>query len=282
MNRVWLILDCSYLCHRAFHTMAGLKNKGESTGVAFGFLRDVAYLQDKLGTRNVAFCFDSPTKKSLRRDMFPGYKKKTKVFTPEQELAYKDFRRQLVLLRDDYLPSVGFKNIFFADGYEADDFIASCCQSLSEEDEAFIVSSDHDLFQLLSDNVVMWNPITKKAYTKDDLKRDYGVTPKQWIKVQAIAGCDTDAIPGVPGVAEKTASKYVLGELGKHLKSYQGIEDSFEGEGLFYRNLRLVRLPFEGTLKVEFREDQLNRVAWQRIAKQLGAKSLRDIQGFGL
>ena len=72
----------------------------------------------------------------------------------------------------------------------------------------------------------------------------YKVTPEDWGKVKAIAGCSSDGVPGVSGVGESTACKYLTKMLPKTYKTYKTIEKSTE---LINFNKQLVILPFKGT-----------------------------------
>ena len=103
-----------------------------------------------------------------------------------------------------------------------------------------IVSTDQDLWQLLSgDRVTVWNPRTKKMLTEQAFRERWGIGPSQWADVKAIAGCPGDGVPGVPGVGEKTAAKFMAGRLKDTTKAYNRV---VEANDLWERNLRLVRL----------------------------------------
>ena len=86
--------------------------------------------------------------------------------TDEEKEAYWDFRQQVAKLRKEYLPAIGFRNILHQQFFEADDVIASVCQYSLKGSQGIIVSSDHDMFQLLAlPNVIMWSPKLNKAVT---------------------------------------------------------------------------------------------------------------------
>lgn len=286
MSRTWLILDGNNLMWRAFHAFRGLSHAGGGTGALYGFMKDLAMFQDHYATRNVVFTFDAG-KKLKRQEAWPGYKQKRheRKLTDEQLESVIDLRRQMKNLRDTYLPYLGYKNVFWKNGYEADDIIASVVGNLPNRDEAVIISSDKDLFQLISSKVVVLNPTSKKVYNQQLLLQEYGVTPDLWLKVKAIAGCSTDEVPGVKGVKEKTAAKFVNGgklpdkkrlDIRKWLKSPK-----------YKISLDLVRLPYTGTPDYVPVEDALNVKRWRKLCRKLGMKSLVDKAptpevGFGL
>ncbi len=192
--------------------------------------------------------------------------------TDMEKEAYSELRTQINLLRTKHLPELGYRNVFAAEGYEADDVIASVCKHLPEGERAVIVSTDKDMYQLLSSQVTIWNPVRKCILTVAWLKQTYLCTPKQWIEVKAIAGCGTDEVEGIKGVGDKTAVKYLNGLLAPHLKTFQDIEANLD---LIQRNRKLVKLPYPGTPIFEVREDELDPAKWTEFADSLGMKSLR-------
>ena len=277
MPTTWLLLDCPFLCRRAQHSTGSLAFAGEPTGVLFGFLRAVIELQRRFGTEKVLFCWDQG--RPLRKTLFPEYKQsRWKKERTEEEKAVEDgYQQQVRLLRTEYLAGLGFRNNFSAEGYEADDMIASLCDTLlveHPEDSIVIVSADHDLYQLLDSHTVLWNPSSKKLMTDQILREHYFVRPDQWAKVKAIAGCRSDGVPGVHRVGERTACWYLNGSLAEKAKAYQAIED---GWGLVVRNLPLVALPFPGTPTFEPQEDDVRPSKWRDLTERLGMGSLRDL-----
>lgn len=274
MSKTWLILDCSYLCHRAFHTMRDLTYREVATGVIYGFFRQLLDLQSQFDTGHVVFCFDS--RKSKRRDLFPRYKasRRTKELTVEEILAYKEMRRQMRDLRRRHLPRIGFRNVFCQRGHEADDLIASVLQrSLSEDDEAIVVSADHDLYQLLRGGVVLYDPFGNQRTTLQSFHRETGLSPKDWPRVLSLAGCRTDEVPGVGGVGTKTAIEYLKNTLKKGSARWKACR--YADPELLRRNERLTRLPFEGTKTFTLYYDVISQPGWEKTCRILGMKSLR-------
>ncbi len=159
----YLFLDVSNLAYRAFHTTGMLSHEGIKTGVLFGIFRDVLTLAERFGIHpdRVAFFFDARSRR--RREVYADYKINRKI--PESEDAKQarmELYFQLDMLHMRHLPEIGYRNIFHAEGYEADDLIASACEDLGASDEAVVVSTDQDLFQLLQEGrVTIWNPVKK-------------------------------------------------------------------------------------------------------------------------
>lgn len=273
MKPLWLFLDSPYLCWRAFYTTGHLSYKDVPTGIVFGYLRTILDLQDCFTTIRLVHCFDKG--KSKRIELYPGYKgsrkTKKKDLPKDQIMALRSVKNQIIRLRKEYLPEIGAKNICSQMGYEADDVIASLCQSLPEEHEAIIVSADQDLFQLLSNNVCMYNPREKKITTRELFIKEWGIKPDQWVMVKALAGCGSDEIKGIKGVGEKIAAKYLTKELKESSKIYSKILEEFS---ITETNLPLVKLPFPGIKKFILVEDKLDRAGWEGLAERLGLKSL--------
>ncbi len=273
MSNTWLILDSDYLCHRARYALGGLSWDGEPTAIIFGFLRDVINLSNRFQTHNIVFTFDFG--KSIRTQSYPEYKSNRKERSEEEiELSFA-MKDQIRSLRDEYLPQLGFRNILYQKHFEADDIIASVCHNLPRrKDEAIIVSSDHDLFQLLSSRVSMFNPKTKELLTLPAFVKDWKLQPSEWINIKAMAGCTSDCIKGIVGVGEKSAAKFLRRELRETSKLYQKIAS---GSKVWQRNVPLVKLPFPGTEIFPLVEDEVSSAEWDKLCDQFGMNTLRGL-----
>jgi DNA polymerase-1 len=207
--------------------------------------------------------------------MFPDYKKARKREKTEEEqtldhMAYAQF----ATIRKEILPELGFHNNFKEEGYEADDIIAKIVQErCGPDEEIVIVSTDEDLYQLLYDNVSIYSIRKKRSYTSVNLWKDYRVTPKDWVDVKAIGGCSSDGIPGVSGVAEKTACKYIQRLLPVSTKAHREIRKNKE---LIERNRKLVELPLPGTPSFLIVEDSLKIRPFIDVSTKYGFMSFLD------
>lgn len=290
MSKKWLVLDATNLCHRAWHTTGSLSHGGQQTGVTFGFLREILSLQERHGTKDFIFCFDrtdnacplakikgNDSSKCKRSILHPGYKsarkEKYKNESEEEKESRKSFHQEVKCIRDKYLYDLGYNNVFWQKGYEADDLIATTViKSIPPEDTAIIVSGDKDLYQLLrKDKVSIWKPVQKCFYTEKDLSNQFfDLSPQQWHAVKAIAGCPSDSVVGVPGVGEITAAKFITG-VSKSKTLYDKI---MEHEKLWLFNQTIVRLPYLGTKVFEIYEDEVTDEKWKSVTKKLGIDSL--------
>lgn len=272
MARTWLVLDTNYLACRAFYSQGHLSFGDTRTGVLYGVMRDIINLQEMYATHRIVFAFDFGL--SLRRQETPSYKAKRVAARLEGDKLeqYTSLQEQIKLLRKEYLPQLGFKNILYAKGYEADDVIASVVRNLpGETDRAVIVSSDHDFYQLLSPDVLMYNPHKKIVTTEKSFVKEWGVEPDRWAECMAIAGCGTDEVPGVEGVGLKTAARYINGNIVPKSEAFKKISLA---SGEWSSNLRLVRLPFPGTPVFQLKKDEVSTLRWKTLAEDLGMGSL--------
>lgn len=269
----WLVLDVSNLCYRALYTTGQLSFDGQATGVMYGMFRDVMNLQTLFNTDRVVFCFDGGYDNRL--EIYPEYKQRRRIIreslSADEQQVKIALREQIDLLRTQYLYDAGFVNVVYQEGFEADDLIASICHGLGKDEKAIVVSTDQDLWQLLSCRVLIWNPVKKKSITEESFSAEWGISPSQWADVKAIAGCSSDEVPGIRGVGDKTAVKFLAGTLKSDSKIYNRI---VSGSALWERNLLLTRLPIKGTKKIELGKDEMSREKWDWVMECIGAKSL--------
>lgn len=278
MSRTWLLLDMDFLAYLAFFTTGGLTGEVGGTGVVYGVLRDVVNLRQEHSADEMVFAFD--VGKGKRETKYPWYKerRRNKQFrmTEEEFDRFKDFKSQVHKLRTEYLLDLGFQNVFGKDGYEADDIIGAMAKAIPKSDTVIIVSADKDLYQLLRKKTMVWNPNTKEMYTRKKFRDEYGIYPDQWVLVKAIAGCQTDDIPGVPRVGDKTAAKYLLGSLPNRAVNDSIVE--FVKSNQYHVNLSLVTLPYDGLGPLIWTtgQDNLTSKSWRSLMDRLGFKSMRD------
>lgn len=263
------------MAYRALYSTGDLSYGGQETGVIYGLFRDILNLQDLHAASAVAWCFDRGHDK--RKEIDPQYKKRDWKDTPlesaERE-SRRAIRRQLFQIRTQYLPKIGYRNVFWQDGYEADDVVASVCKHLPQGWEGMVVSRDADLYQLLEeDRITMWNVYKQRPITEAWLRAEYGVGPGQWAMVKAIAGCPGDNVIGIKGVGEKTAAKFLRGKLKSESKAWKAIQAEPE---VREHNIRLTQLPFDGTRAFHIQPDELSQDCWEQVAVCLGMKSLRE------
>jgi DNA polymerase-1 len=251
------------------------------TGALYGFFKDIVTLQEEFHTDKFVFCFDHG--KSFRQDACPSYKINRRAMERTDDVireARRELRLQTELLKLDYLRRLGYSNIFYQDGYEADDVIAQVCfDTVYPKDhvDAVIVSADKDLFQLLrEDKVCMYMPRDRVTVTEESFRKNYRIAPSEWPLVKAIGGCSSDNVRGVKGVGEITALKWVREEVkgivGDRVRAIQ------ESDELIQSNLELVTLPYNVVpplRRFPVKKDHTHPRKWQEVMSELGIKSLK-------
>jgi 5'-3' exonuclease len=239
---VKLIIDCHGLGYKFVYSMPELTFKQSKTSVIFGFLGQLRILAEKFQTNQFIFCWDS--RHSYRKIDCSSYK--LKDISSEKKELIAHAHTQFDQLRKDILPAMGFKNHYIQTGYEADDLIAHIVYRFPNKH--IIVSKDKDLLQLLSEERSQYCFIRIYNYenmvTAHDFTKKYGIEPRQWIEVKAMAGCASDKIDGIPGVGEDSAIKYLNNVLSKG-KILDKIE-SDQGKKIISECRNLVSLPYLG------------------------------------
>lgn len=277
--RTWLALDMSFLGYRALYSTGELTYGGEPTGVLYGILREIADLRERFGTDDFVFCFDYG--KGLREQEYRYYKesRRARVYSEEESAAREAMRDQLEKLRTDYLEEMGFTGVYFQKGYEADDLMASVSRNLADGDRVVLVSRDADMFQLLDARTACYSPASKRFYTAKEFRSEWRLAPTDWAKVKAIAGCNTDDVPGVDGVGEVTAAKYLRGDFRARTPTVQKIE-AWMADEQYRTNLKLVTLPYPGTRDfVPIKLRDFSPAAWDGLCERLGMSTLTGAGG---
>lgn len=206
-----LLVDGHHLAYRTFHALKGLTtSRGEPVQAVYGFAKSLLKALKEDGD-SVIVVFDAKAP-SFRHEAYEGYKA-GRAPTPE------DFPRQLALIKElvDLLGLVRLE----VPGYEADDVLASLAKKAEKEGyEVRILTADKDLYQLLSDRIHVLHP---EGYliTPAWLWEKYGLRPDQWADYRALTGDESDNLPGVKGIGEKTARKLLeeWGSLERLLKN---------------------------------------------------------------
>lgn len=271
-----IIVDALAICHAAKHAMKNYElTKDEvRTEIIFLFIRKIMALANQIGSNKFVFAWDS--KKSYRKKLCPTYKDQRRAdLTLQEQIINKIAFDQFAVIRCDVIPQLGFANNFIQTGYEADDIIASLVQNRKEP--FVIVSTDNDLLQLLSPNVFMYSPATKRRTFYSDFVKQWGIEPPKWAYVKALAGCSSDNVIGLKGIGEKSACRYLSGSLGKKTKAFNLIQENYEA--MCKQNLHLVKLPmkFDGLPPVKqfkLKPDNLSLKKLIHVCNQFGFESL--------
>lgn len=228
MPSTHLLIDTSYMGYLSYHGMRG-KGTDNPYEVADSMLDRVRSVVQQFNASHALFCCDGPPPLH-RATMYKGYKAHREAARQQKdpdEVERLDAFRRVLWGMPERLARHGFA-VACQPGYEADDMLAEAARRLAGED-VIICTSDEDMFQCFAPGVTMYSPTGKYPVRNAQwLYDNYGLTPAQWVKVKAIAGCTSDNIPGVPGVGEKTAARYILKTLSATSKGYASITAQLE------------------------------------------------------
>lgn len=227
-----LLMDGHSMAYRAFFALPAenfTTSDGQTTNAVYGFASMLANtLRDEAPT-HFAVAFDV-SRKTWRSEEFPEYKA-TRSKTPDE------FKGQVALI-GEMLDAMGVRR-FAVDGFEADDVIATLAtQAEAEGFEVAIVTGDRDSFQLVSDAVTVLYPTKGVSeltrFTPEKVQEKYGLSPQQYPDFAALRGDPSDNLPGIPGVGEKTAAKWI-NQFGSFAELVERVE---EVKGKAGQNLR--------------------------------------------
>ena len=191
------IIDTFGFLFRSYYALPPLKSKtGFPTGMITGFMNFISSIGKDFDTDYLVFALDSKGH-TFRNELYPLYKD----HRPE---APDDLKAQLPICIE-LIEKMGFKSAAKI-GFEADDIIASLAYDAKAKGlNVRVISHDKDLYQLIQENIFMFDPMKKKIISEDDCFDKYGVYPKQFIDYQSLLGDSADNVPGVKGVGAKTA-----------------------------------------------------------------------------
>ncbi len=227
-----LVIDGNSIINRAYYGMRPLTTKsGKTTHAVYGMIniisRQLAAIKPDYAA--VAFDLKAPT---FRHEMYTEYKAGRHA-TPEDLISqFPDAKECLSLMG---------LHVLELPGYEADDIQGTVAKMAHShpETEAYILSGDRDLLQLIDDKVTVLlatNSDTKIMH-RQEFKAEYGIEPESFVDMKALMGDSSDNIPGVAGVGKKTAATLI--ENFNTLEGiYENIEDKRISKGVREKLLR--------------------------------------------
>lgn len=277
-----VVIDGKSVFYRGYYAMPNLATKdGKPTGGVYGFAVMALEVLKKMEPDFVCVAWDKPkTNIKRRRDIYPKYKANRKPAPP-------DFYEQVPVLRD-LLEAFNWP-FYEIDNHEADDIMATfAAQAHKKGFETILITSDHDVLQLISDDVVV--AALKKGLTNVDFynperfKKKYHMTPEQFIDYKALRGDPSDNLPGVAGVGEKTATQLIA-----DYKTLDGVYENvalikgslqkklMENKDLAYITKQLVILDKDVPLKLDWKQADVANSDNSAIAKKLVELEFRTL-----
>ena len=206
-NETLLVVDGHSLAFRAFFALPVdnfSTSSGQATNAVWGFATMLAQVIDAEKPDHLGVAFDVKGG-TFRNEMLPQYKG-TREAAPEELLTQLPLiQRMLTALGVTYIEKPGF---------EGDDVIATLATMGDKAGyHTLVLSGDRDAFQLVDDNVTVLYPghhfKDLKHMTPQSIIDKYKVTPAQYPDLAALRGETADNIPGVPGVGDGVAAKWI-------------------------------------------------------------------------
>ena len=198
------------------------------------FIRTIQSLSKSYEATRTIVCFDFG-KSYYRMDLHEEYKGTRKKPQDEDEIKkYEDFFAVL-----NALPDQLDDEILKFRGVEADDILAWITQNISDQyDHTWIVSSDRDLYQLIDENISIFNIFGRKEVTTQTLLEDFEVTPSEYMLSRIIEGDKSDNILGIEGIGPKRAQS-----LAREYKTLDSILEALpiKGRSKYVQNLNAGR-----------------------------------------
>ena len=261
-----VLLDGHSLAYRAFYALpTDLATKaGTVTNAVFGFTSMLVKLLADEKPDYLAVAFDAPVR-TFRYDLDPEYKAGRKE-TPDL------FKSQMPLIRE-VLETMQVPQLC-VEGVEADDVIATLATGAAAEGmDVIVVTGDRDAFQLIEDPhiKVLYNRRGVSDYVLYDeagiAERYLGVTARQYPQYAALRGDNSDNLPGVPGIGEKTAAALIVkyGDLDTvfdHLDELPPKQRQNLGEHKERVLLNRTMTYLRRDLELEFAPGELRQGAW--------------------
>ena len=202
------LLDAYALIFRGYYALIKnprINSKGEDTSAIMGFVNSLFDVIKREQPDHLAVCFDKGGS-SERTQLFPEYKA-NRLETPDAIRLAVPYIQEI--LRAMQIPVV------VLEGLEADDIIGTLAKQAEKEDyQVFMVTPDKDFGQLVSENIFMYRPARMgngiEIWGIPEIQKRFGVErPEQVIDYLGMMGDASDNIPGLPGVGEKTAKKFL-------------------------------------------------------------------------
>jgi DNA polymerase I len=288
MPPMLFLIDGHALAYRTYFALtrgsAGsfTTRSGEPTAGVYGFTSVLLRLLEKERDRldYLAVAFD--TGKTFRDEIFPDYK-------GTREKMPDELRNQIERIRQ-LVDAFGIPRLEM-EGFEADDILGSAArQAATRGIYVNILTGDRDLLQLVNDHIVVNLPGKSLADSKDYLEKDVieylGVRPDQIVDLKALIGDNSDNIPGVNGIGEKTAisllSTYqTLDEIYAHLEELSpSVKKKLEaGRDSAYLSQKLAQIVTDLKLSIDFdqiktQRFRINQPQVEAIFRELEFRSL--------
>jgi DNA polymerase-1 len=277
------LLDAYALIFRGYYALIKnprINSKGMDTSAILGFVNSLLDVIKREKPDHLAVAFDNGGSLS-RSEAFPEYKK-NRLETPEAIRIAVPYIHKI--LEAMHIP------IIEKEGFEADDLIGTLAKQAEKEGfKTYMVTPDKDFAQLVSENIFMYKPSRMgngiEIWGIPEVQEKFEVErPEQVIDFLGMMGDAIDNIPGLPGVGEKTAKKFIkeygsMENLLAHSHELQGKmrEKVEENKELGLLSKKLATILLDCPVKFDEKDYELNHPDFEKVNEILKELEFRRI-----
>ncbi len=246
------LVDAHSLIYQVFHALPEMSGpSGQPVGAVHGFVRDIVDLMEVRGADYLIAAFDHPGP-TFRHELFDQYK-------IQREEMPADLQLQIPVIQR-FLEALGVPCPALA-GFEADDILATLASQVEAAGiDCYLVTSDKDCRQLITDRVKMFNIRKGEVFDAAALQATWGIRPDQVVDFQSLVGDKVDNVPGVPLIGPKNAqellTKYqTLEGVLDHAHEVAGAkrkENLMNGREVAFKSRELVRLKTDVPIAIDW------------------------------
>jgi DNA polymerase-1 len=205
----WIVIDGFNLLYRFYYSIPKYPKENPPINILRGWIDLILKIRKVEKTNKIIFVFDSKTRTTWRRKIYPNYKKNRKKIHP------KDFLSQIEIIKK-FSKFCGY-SIIEKKGEESDDLIASIVYILKKKFVVYIISTDRDFYQIIQKNVfqiILFHLKNKnkklgKIIGIKEVIQELSILPKEIPIYLSLKGDSADNISGIPGVGKKTAINWI-------------------------------------------------------------------------
>lgn len=272
MSETVIVIDGNSLLNRAYYAIRTpmMTSSGLYTHGVYAFINMLNKLVKDYEPDYLAVAFDrkAPT---FRHQQYKDYKAGRKKMPPELLMEFPLLKEVLTAMRIPVLE---------IDGYEADDILGTVSSAADKQGmHTYIVTGDRDTFQLASENTTVI--YTKRgvsvfdSFDEQSIWEEYGFSPAQFIDYKALMGDNSDNLPGIPGIGDKTARKLIreYGSLENVIASVDSMKKSKMRDNIeefamqSMMSKRLATIFCQVPLEYSFDEMRLTEPDYEKLAE---------------
>jgi DNA polymerase-1 len=245
MKRV-IVIDALNMFIRNYIVNPMISTNGNPIGGSVGFLNSVKKLMREAKPDQIIICWDGAGGSQKRRQTVKEYKQgrkplrknyKIEGMSEQSEKENMIWQQRILMEMLNEMPIIQL----MLDRVEADDIISMISGSPKYKGwQKVIISSDKDFLQLLDGETVLYRPIQKKAWTKNTVIEEYGISPENFVLARAIAGDKSDNLAGIKGAGLPTIAKRLSFLIDDEMHTLSEVYDhcaNVEGKLKFYERI---------------------------------------------